>query len=88
MPAVRCAGFTCASLAPRPMTVIFGLGTRLRVRMRTTFKNGAPRNGQQPASAVSNFIDQDEFGAMKMLNDRISPRYDKHHFCVKITVST
>ena len=42
--------FTCAtSHAPRPMTVIFGLGTRLRVRMRTTLENGVLRNGQQLA---------------------------------------
>ena len=53
------------------MTVIFGLGTRLRVRMRTTFENGVLCNGQQPASAVDNFIDQGEFGAMKTLNDRM-----------------
>ena len=25
----------CTNLVPRPMTVVFGLGTRLRVRMRT-----------------------------------------------------
>ena len=69
------------------MTVIFGLGTRLRVRMRTTFENGVLRNEQQPASAV-NFIDQGEFGAMKTLSDRIALRYDKHQFCDKMTVST
>ena len=28
----------CTSLASRPMTVVFGLGTRLRVRMRTKLK--------------------------------------------------
>ena len=28
------------SHTPRPMTVVFGLGTRLRVCMRTTFENG------------------------------------------------
>ena len=70
------------------MTVIFGLGTRLRVRMHTTLENGVLRNGQQPASAVNNFIDQGEFGAMKTLSDRIAPRYDKHQFCDKMTVST
>ena len=42
----------CTSLAPRPMTVVFGLRTRLRVRMRTTFENGVLCNGQQPGSAV------------------------------------
>ena len=72
------------------MTVVFSLGTRLRVRMRTTFENGVLRNGQQSVSAVNNFIvfDQSEFGAMKTLSDRIAPRCDKHKFCDKITVST
>ena len=37
------------SLAPRPMTVVFGLGMRLHVRMCTTFENGVLRNGQQPS---------------------------------------
>ena len=42
------AGFyMCTSLAPRPMTVVFGLGTRLCVHMRTTFENDVLRNGQQ-----------------------------------------
>ena len=70
------------------MTVVFSLGTRLRVHMRTTFENGVLRNGQQPASAVNNFIDQGEFGAMKTLSGRIAPRCDKHQFCDKMTVST
>ena len=76
------------SLAPRPMTVVFGLGTRLCVRMRTTFENGVLRNGQQPGSAVNSFIDLGEFGAMKTLSGRIAPRCDKHQFCDKMTVST
>ena len=47
------------------------------MRMRTTFENGVLRNGQQSVSAVNNFIDQGEFGAMKTLSDRIAPRCDK-----------
>ena len=39
--------YVCTSLAPRPMTVVFGLGTRLRVRVRTTLENGVLSNGQQ-----------------------------------------
>ena len=54
--------------SPRPITVVFGLETRLRVRMHTTFENGVLRNEQQPGSAVNSFIDQGEFGAMKMLS--------------------
>ena len=65
------------------MTVVFGLGTRLRMRMRTTFKNGVLRNGQQLGSAVNSSIDQGEFRAMKTLSSRIAPRCDKHQFCDK-----
>ena len=77
---------TC--LAPRSMTVIFGLGTRLCVCMCTTLKNGVLRNGQQPGSAVNSSIDEGEFRAMKMLSGRIAPCCDKHQFCDKMTVST
>ena len=66
------------------MTVVFGLRTRLRVRMRTIFENGVLRNGQQPGSAVSNFIDLGEFGAMKALSSRIAPPCGKHQFCDKM----
>ena len=45
----------CTSLASRPMTVAFGLGTRLRVRMRTKLENGVLSNGQQPQSVVNGF---------------------------------
>ena len=69
------------------MTVVFSLGTRLRVRMRTTSENGVLRNEQQSVSAVNNFIDQCEFGAMKTLSGCIAPRCDKHQFCDKMTVS-
>ena len=69
------------------MTVVLGLGTRLRVRMRT-FKNGVLRNGQQPSSAVNSSIDQGEFRAMKTLSGCIAPRCDKDQLCDKITVST
>ena len=43
------------SLVPRLMIVIFGLGMRLRVRMRTKLQNGILRNGQQPQSVVNGF---------------------------------
>ena len=70
------------------MTVVFGLGTRLRVRMRTTFKNGVLRNGQQPGSVMNSFIDQGKFGVMKTLSGRIALRCDNHQFCDKMTVNT
>ena len=70
MPAVLNSRFhVCISLAPRPMTVVFGLGTKLRVRMRnTTLENGVLRNGQQPGRAENSFIDQGEFVAIKTLS--------------------
>ena len=54
VPAVLNSRFlVCTSLAPRPMNLVFGLGTRLFARMRTTFENGVLRNGQQPGRALS-----------------------------------
>ena len=46
---------SCTNLIPRPMTAVFGLGTRLRVRMRTTLENDVLCNGQQPQSVVNGF---------------------------------
>ena len=43
------------------MTVVFGLGTRLRVRMRTTLENGVLRNRQQPGRGENSFIDRDDY---------------------------
>ena len=77
----------CTSLAPRPMTVAFGLGTRLRVHMHITLENGVLRNRQQPGRAENSFIDQDEFVAMKTLSGCKAPRCNKHQFCDKMTVS-
>ena len=51
----------CTSLTPIPMTVVFGLGTKLRVRMRTTLENGVLRNRQQPGRAENSFIDRDDY---------------------------
>ena len=58
----------CTSLASRLMTMVFGLGTRLHVRMRTKLENGVLSNGQQPQSVVNSFVDQGEFEAMKTLS--------------------
>ena len=70
------------------MTVVFGLGTRLLMRMRTTFKNGVLRNGQQPSRAENSFIDQGKFVAMKTLSGCKAPCCDKHQFYDKMAVST
>ena len=64
------------------MTVVFGLGTRLRVRMRTTLENGVLRNEQLLGSTVNNFE------AMKTLSGWEAARCDKHQFRAKIKVST
>ena len=51
VPAMRTGNWPfrlCTSLASRLMIVVFGLGTRLRVRMRTKLENGVLSNGQQP----------------------------------------
>ena len=78
----------CTSLAPRPITVVFGLGMRLRVRMRTRLENDVLHNGQKPGSAVNIFTDQGKFEAMKTLSGRRAPRFGKHQFHAKIMVST
>ena len=52
------------SLVPRLTIEIFGLGTRLLVRMHTKLQNGIVCNGQQPQSVV---IDYGEVEAMKTL---------------------
>ena len=58
VPAMRTGSWQfrlCTSLASRLMMVVFGLGTRLRVRMRTKLENGVLSNGQQPQSVVKGF---------------------------------
>ena len=88
MPAVLNSRFhVCTSLTPRPMTVVFGMGTRTRVRMRTKLENGVLSNGQQPQSVVNGFVDQGEFEAMKTLIGWEAAHCDEHPFCAKIKVS-
>ena len=78
----------CTSLIPKPTTVVFGLGTRLDVRMRTRLKMAsfACRNGQQPGSAGNSFFDYSEFEAMKSLSGWVTARCDEHQFLAKIKV--
>ena len=70
------------------MPMVFGLGTRLHVHMRTTLENGVLCNRQQPGRAENSFIDQDEFVAMKTLSGSKALHCDKHQFRDKITVRT
>ena len=68
--------------------MVFGLGTRLHVRMRKRLENGVLRNGHQSGSAVNSFFDQGKFEAMKSLSGREAARCDEHQFRAKIKVST
>ena len=70
------------------MTVVFGLGMRLRVGMHITLENGVLCNRQQAGRAENSFIDQGKFIAMKMLSGRKAPHCDKDQFCNKMTVNT
>ena len=54
-PCQPCQLAICTSLVPKPMIVVFGFGTKLLVRMRTTLENGVLRNRQQPQSVVNGF---------------------------------
>ena len=76
----------CTSLAPKPMTVVFGLGKRLHVHMRTTLENDVLRNRQQRPE--NSFSDQGEFVAMMTLSGGKAPHCDKHQFRDKMTVIT
>ena len=69
------------------MNGVFGLGTRLCLRMRTKLENGVLHNEQQPQSVVNGFIDQGEFEAMKTLSGWEAVRCDEHPFRAKIKVS-
>ena len=84
----KAAGRLFHSTAISSLTVVFGLGTRLCVRMSTTLENGILHNGQQLGRAESSFIDQGEFVAMKTLSGCKALHCDKHQFCDKMTVST
>ena len=85
---VRSRFHVCTSFAPRPMTVVFGLGTRLHVCICTKLENGVLHNGEQPSRAVKSFIDQGEFVAIKMLSVHGAPQSDKHQFRDKTVMST
>ena len=76
------------SIVPRAITVVFGLGTRLHVRMCTKLENGALRNGQELGSAVNSFFDQGKAEAMKTLSGWEAAHCNKHQFRAKIKVGT
>ena len=90
MPAALNSRFhVCTSLAPRSLTVVFGLGTRLRVHMHTTLENGVLCNRQQPGRAENSSIDQGELVAMKTLMVvKLHAVISIMQFCDEMTVST
>ena len=49
------------------MTMVFGLGTRLRAHIHTKLENGVLSNGQQLQSAVNRFINPDEYEVIMTL---------------------
>ena len=59
----------CTSLVPRPMGVVFDLGTSIHVRMRTKLENGILYNRQQLQCVGFGSVE-----AMKMLSIRGSVR--------------
>ena len=69
------------------MNVVFGLGTRLRVRMRTKLENGVLHNEQQPQTAECC-----EWLLLTRVNSKTlsgweAARCDEHPFRAKIKVS-
>ena len=68
--------------------MVFGLGTRLHLRMCTKLENGILRNGQELCSVVNSFFDQDKVEAMKTLSGWEAAHCNKHQFRTKITVGT
>ena len=78
----------CASLASRPMTVVFGLGTRPRMRMRTKLENGVLSKDSSLRVLRMAFVDQGELEAMKTLSGWEAVRCDEHPFRTKMKVST
>ena len=69
---------------PAMRTGTFGLGTRLRVRMRTKLENGVLSNGQQPQCCKRL---QGEFEAIKTLSGWEAAHCDEHPFRTKIKVN-
>ena len=68
------------------MSVVFGLGTRLRVRMRTKLASFTTDSNHRVLRMA--YIDQGEFEAMNLLSGWGAARSDEHQFHVKIKVST
>ena len=68
--------------------MVFGLGTRLHVRMHTQLEKVILCNGQQSSSPVNSFFDQGKLEAMRTLSGWEATRCDEHQFHAKIKGST
>ena len=62
----------CSSLAPRTMTVVFGMGMRLHVRMHTKLENRVLATDSNH-SVVKSFIDLGKFEAIEALSGCRAP---------------
>ena len=89
MPAVRLVSSrfrSCTNLTLRPTIVVFGLGIRLHVRMRTKLEFFVTNSNHRFCEWI--FIDQVEFEAAKTLSGRRARRCDKNQFLAKVTLCT
>ena len=68
----------CTSLARRPMTMVFGLGTSSTCAHAYNFRKWRPTQRAAVGSAVNNFFDQGNFEAMKTINGWEVARCDEH----------
>ena len=69
------------SVVPRSMSVVFGLGTRLCVRMRTKLENGVLHNEQCCEWLLLTRVN------LKRLSGWEAACCDEHPFCANIKVS-
>ena len=78
----QACGFACVLVSlPDQWPLVFGLGTRLHVRMRAKLENGILRNGQQLQCTVNGQV-------LKTLCIVGSAHWGTHCISAKTTVST
>ena len=78
----------CTSLIPRPMVVVFDLGTRVYAQCVQNYKIASFTMDSNHRVLWMAFIDQGQFEATKMLSRHRAPCCDKHQFCAKMMVNT
>ena len=70
------------------MSMVFGLGMRLRVRMRTKLENGVLHNGQQPQCCEWLLLTRVNLKLFKSLSGWEAACSDEHQFRAIIKAST